>query len=127
MRSRVERRRASPSPCVRLRSGAHCEALALYRRLSGGRRWADFLNLDEAEIPTFRDWPALLGALAEINRWLWRAGVDGLGDYLRASEARQLTERLRPRLTRAGVSIQEHGVGVAYWPSFVATVENALR
>lgn len=91
------------------------------------RRWAAFLEVEEAKLATFRDWPALLGALAEIHRWLWRPGVDGLGDYLRASEARRLTDRIRPLLTRAEVSIQDHGLGPDYWPSFVATVENALR
>jgi hypothetical protein len=91
------------------------------------RRWGHFLELDSAEIPIFRDWPALLAALAEINRWLWRSDADTLGDYLRASETRRLTDRLRPLLVRAGVSVQDHGLGPDYWPSFVATVENALR
>ncbi len=91
------------------------------------RRWADFLELDENEIPSYRDWPALLRALTEIHRWLMIPGVETYGDYLRASEARQVIERVRPELTRAGVSVQDHGIAEAYWPSFAATVENALR
>lgn len=91
------------------------------------RRWAGFLELGDTEIPTFRDWPALLPALAEIHRWLSTPGVEVLGDYLRASEARQLVQRIKPKLVRGGVSVQEHGIAAAYWPSFVATVENALR
>lgn len=90
-------------------------------------RWASFLDLDETAIPTYRDWPALLQALAEINRWLATPRVGAYGDYLRASEARRLVERVKPELTRARVSIQDNGIAAAYWPTFVATVDNALR
>lgn len=90
-------------------------------------RWARFLEIEESSIPSHRDWPALLRALAEIHRWLVTPGVESYGDYLQASEARRLVERVKPELIRAGVSVQDHGDGPAYWPSFVATVENALR
>ena len=58
------------------------------------RRWADFLGLDEHEIPAYRDWPRILGALADVDRWLHDPRNEGLDDYLRASEARRLVDRL---------------------------------
>jgi len=89
-------------------------------------RWAAFLGLDEDAIPAYRDWPSLLRALADVNGWLHSAGVDDLSEYLRASEARTVAERIRPLLARAGVPVVDRGRGADYWPSFLATVENAL-
>lgn len=90
-------------------------------------RWAEFLELDGGSIPSYRGWPALLRVLAEVHRWLVTPEVDNYGEYLRASEARRVVARVKPELMRAGVSVQEHGDGPGYWPSFTATVENALR
>lgn len=87
-------------------------------------RWARFLGLDA--VPAYRDWRQLLEALGEIRRWLRSPEVDGLSDYLRASEARRLVGRVGPLLTRAGVDVPQAGEGAEYWVSFVETVENAL-
>lgn len=90
-------------------------------------RWSSFLGVTPETIPTYRDWPALLRALGEIRRWLEAPGVDDLTDYLRASEARRLTSQVKPNLERSGVLVHERGQAEEYWPSFVQTVENALR
>ena len=87
------------------------------------RRWADFLGLDEHEIPAYRDWPRLLGALADVDRWLHDPRNDGLDDYLCASEARRLIDRLGNTLAQAGIAVARAGRGEDYWPSFVATVD----
>lgn len=86
-------------------------------------RWADFLGLDLHEIPAYRDWPRILGALAETDRWLHDPRNEGLDDYLRASEARRLVDRLANTLARAGIAVARGGRGEDYWPSFVTTVE----
>jgi len=87
-------------------------------------RWARFLGLEA--VPSYRAWPELLGALGEIRRWLRSPEVEGLSDYLRASEARRLMSRAGPLLQRAGVPVVQAGEGAEYWASFVETVENAL-
>ncbi len=89
-------------------------------------RWARFLGLDPDRIPSHRDWPQLLHALAAIRRFLARADLDELTDYQRASEARQLVSGLTPALAHAGVSVSDSGVGADYWPTFLENVERAL-
>ncbi len=87
------------------------------------RRWADFFGLEEHEIPTYRDWPRILGALADVDRWLHDPRNEGLDDYLRASEARRLVDRLGNTLAQAGIAVARAGQGEDYWPSFIATVD----
>ena len=87
------------------------------------RRWADFLGLKEHETPTYRDWPRILGALADIDRWLYDPRNEGLDDYLRASEARRLVGRPGNTLAQAGIAVGREGQSEDYWPSFVTTVE----
>lgn len=89
-------------------------------------RWAAFLELEPHRIPGYRDWPQLLHSLAEIRRWLNRSDLDGLSDYQRASEARQLMKRLEPELSHAGVRVSSSGHGADYWPTFVENVEAVL-
>lgn len=89
-------------------------------------RWASFLGLAPDAVPAYRDWASLLAALGEIRRWLRAPEVDGLSEYLRASEARRLVARVKPALERTGVAVVELGIADEYWPSFIATVENAL-
>lgn len=86
-------------------------------------RWADFLGLEEHEIPTYRDWPRILRALAAVDRWLHDPRNEDLDDYLRASEARRLINRLDNSLAQAGIVVSREGRGEDYWPSFVATVD----
>lgn len=90
------------------------------------RRWAALLDIDELAIPSYRNWPSLLQALSEVNRWVAPAQNAEYTDYQRASEARQLIKRVAPLLTRAGVAIVDRGLGEEYWPSFVATIDNAM-
>ncbi len=84
---------------------------------------------DVRDLPVFVAWIPLLGALRAMQMWLEEdAGLDR-SDYLRASDARQLMDRIRPGLLAAGVDLpDERGVhGADYWPVFVDTVEVALR
>lgn len=87
-------------------------------------RWARFLGLET--LPAYRDWLQLLRALGEIRLWLRSPEVEGLSDYLRASEARRLMQDVGPLLTRSGVRVVEAGEGVEYWLSFVETVRRTL-
>lgn len=89
-------------------------------------RWAAFLGFDPNRIPGHRDWPQLLHALTEIRRWLARPDLDEMTEYQRASVARELTTRLAPALTHAGVPIRTSGLGADYWPTFVENVEAVL-
>ncbi len=89
-------------------------------------RWASFLELDPHAIPTHRDWPQLLHALAEIWRWFARPDLDELSDYQRASEARQLIHRIAADVRHAGVSVRDDGTGADYWPTFIENVEAVL-
>lgn len=89
-------------------------------------RWANFLGLDESEIPTHRDWPRILWVLIEIDRWLNDPDNEILDDYLRASEARRLMDGLDNSLARAGIAIVRHGHGADFWPSFVTSLELIL-
>ncbi len=90
-------------------------------------RWAVFLGLNVDELPRHRDWPHLLWALREIDRWLGDPRSEELDDYLRASEARVLLDRVGDALAQAGVPVSSRGLAEEYWPSFVATVDAALE
>jgi hypothetical protein len=90
-------------------------------------RWAEFLGVPSDELPIFRDWPRLLLALRELDRWLDDPRLCDLSDYMRASEARALTERLEPMLTAAGVLVSRDGAGADYWPTFEENVDRLLE
>jgi hypothetical protein len=90
-------------------------------------RWADFLGVAPDELPTYRDWPRLLLALRELDRWLDDARLADLSDYMRASEARALMERLEPTLTAAGVLVSRDGAGAGYWPTFEQNIGRLLE
>lgn len=90
-------------------------------------RWAHFLGIAPGELPTYRDWPRLLLALRELDRWLDDARLADLSDYMRASEARALMERLEPGLTAAGVHVSRDGAGADYWPTFEQNVTRLLE
>ncbi len=86
--------------------------------------WRSFLDLED--IPAHRDWPQLLAALRILYRELTDARWDGLSDYVRASEARQLMKRVEADLRYAGVPVRDAGTGAEYWETFVANVNAAL-
>lgn len=90
------------------------------------QRWAAFFGIDADRIPSYRDWPALLAALAELRRWLSLPTLDEMTDYQRASEARQLMKRLASRLTRADIPVSDAGQGADYWHTFEENVQAAL-
>lgn len=89
-------------------------------------RWASLLGLEVHELPRHRDWPQLLGALRKLVRWLDRPDLAGLSEYLRASQARDVLEELRPELAYAGVRVSGGRRGEEAWQDLVETVENAL-
>jgi hypothetical protein len=90
-------------------------------------RWTDFLGVTADELPTYRDWPRLLLALRELDRWLDDPRLADLSDYMRASEARALTERLEPTLTAAGVLVSRDGAGADYWSTFEQNLDRLLE
>jgi uncharacterized protein YegP (UPF0339 family) len=89
-------------------------------------RWGFLLDLDTRELPIYRNWPDLLGALRRILRWLMRPDLDQLSDYLRASQAADLLDEVRPRLNRAGVLLPARRGGERAWSDLEDTVDTAL-
>lgn len=89
-------------------------------------RWAHLLDVDADDLPVHREWPALLSVLRRVLRWLDRPDLEGLSDYLRASQARDLLEEVRLRLDQAGIIHPAWRGGEAAWDDLVETVEYAL-
>lgn len=90
-------------------------------------RWASLLRLDPEGFPAHREWPALLGGLRAVVRWLEDPRLDELSDYMLASEARGLMDRVGAGLHFAGVPIARvQRFGPEYWQTFVETVTGAL-
>lgn len=110
------------------------DAGAVEAQIQGGRnerlyrvnveRWQRFLDADP--VPVHRDWPQLFRALGTIRRWLETPEHERLSPYLRASEARQLMNRVKPDLLHAGVRVSNAGTGADYWSTFVENVDRAL-
>jgi uncharacterized protein YegP (UPF0339 family) len=89
-------------------------------------RWSHLLDMDAEDLPVHRDWPALFSLLRRVLRWLERPDLDDFSDYLRASQARDLLEELRPKLDQAGIIHPAWRGGEAAWDDLVETVEYAL-
>jgi len=89
-------------------------------------RWAHLLDLEPRELPIYRDWPTVLGALRRILRWLRRPELATLSDYLRASQAADLLDVVRPQLSRAGVLMPARLGGERTWTDLEETIEYAL-
>jgi uncharacterized protein YegP (UPF0339 family) len=89
-------------------------------------RWAHLLDVDAEDLPVHREWPALLSILRRALRWLERPDLEDLSDYLRASQARDLLEEVRPRLDHAGIIHPAWHGGEAAWDDLVETVEYTL-
>lgn len=66
--------------------------------------WAALLQRSPAALPSHRDWPQLFSALRAILRWSKEEARTSDSDYLLASGARQLLDRLRPELSFAGIA-----------------------
>jgi len=80
-------------------------------------RWAQFLALDE--LPLHEDWPQLFAAYRKILRWLADPAHEDLSDYMLSSEARTLSEEVRPDLQFAGIPINDAPSGSPYLESFL--------
>jgi uncharacterized protein YegP (UPF0339 family) len=89
-------------------------------------RWAYLLRLEPDDVPLYRDWPTLLGALRQILRWLMRPEHEGLSDYLRVSQAADMLDEVRPALNRAGILLPARLGGERSWSDLEDTVEYAL-
>lgn len=90
-------------------------------------RWAELLATPADRLPIHRDWPQLLFALRQIDRWLHDPRQDGLSEYMRASEARVLMDEIGPQLRYAGVRVLDSTApGAAFWPDFVWNVREAV-
>jgi uncharacterized protein YegP (UPF0339 family) len=89
-------------------------------------RWAHLLDLEPHELPIYRDWPTVLGALRRILRWLRRPDSEALPDYLRASQAADLLDVVRPQLSRAGMLMPARLGGERTWTDLEKTIEHAL-
>lgn len=89
-------------------------------------RWAYLLDLEPRELPIYRDWPTLLGALRRILRWLSRPDLEALSEYLRRSQAADLLDIVRPELARTGMLIPARLGGERSWTDLEETIEYAL-
>lgn len=67
-----------------------------------------------------------MGALRRILRWLRRPEPEALSDYLRASQAGDLLDVVRPELSRAGVLMPARLGGERTWTDLQKTIEYAL-
>jgi hypothetical protein len=91
-------------------------------------RWAPLLGLaGPADLPSFVSWVHLLPAALEIIMWLDEKAETAESDYLVASQARSLINRLMRDLDAADIDIQHRqpAHGAAYLPVF-AEISNAL-
>jgi hypothetical protein len=92
------------------------------------KRWALLLDLAEpADLPSFVSWVHLLPAVLEISVWLDEETDTAESEYLIASQARKLMNRLSRDLEAADIDIQysqpAHG---ADYLSVFAQISNAL-
>lgn len=92
-------------------------------------RWAAFLELSTRSLPKYVDWIRLLSVLWEMVRWFDEDSTTERSEYLRASEARRLVQRIQADLLAAGVRMpDDRGAhGAHYWPVFMRTVEATLQ
>jgi hypothetical protein len=81
-------------------------------------RWRVYLELES--LPAHVDWPQLFTAYRRVLRWLSDPSLDGLSDYMLASQGRTLVEELGPDLRFAGVRVNEAApLDDSYMESFV--------
>jgi hypothetical protein len=90
-------------------------------------RWALLLDLAGPGMPSFVSWVHLLPAALQIITWLDEKAGTTESEYLIASQARSLMNRLTRDLEASGIDIQprQPAHGAAYLPVFVET-SNAL-
>jgi hypothetical protein len=79
-------------------------------------------------LPFHHDWIQTYRALTRITRWLQQPGLDKLSPFVRASQARTLTEELTPDLQHAGVPMGLCTArGAAFWDAFIEITLVAIR
>ncbi|MGH3297748.1 MAG: hypothetical protein ACRDP7_38740 [Trebonia sp.] len=83
-------------------------------------RWALLLDLAGPGMPAFVSWVHLLPAALQIITWLDEKAGTAESDYLIASQARSLMNRLARDLQAAGIDLQHQqpAHGTAYLPVF---------
>jgi hypothetical protein len=88
--------------------------------------WATLLDLDDT--PAFVSWVHLLPAALEIGTWLDEKADADESEYLLASQARSLMDKVGPDLQTAGVNIPRRSPseGPAYLPVFEAVSNSIL-
>lgn len=91
-------------------------------------RWALLLDLAGPGMPSFISWVHLLPAALQIILWLDEKADTEESDYLIASQARSLINRLTRDLEAAGIDIQHRRLahGTAYLPVFAETSKALL-
>lgn len=89
--------------------------------------WARLLGIGPGEMPQHRDWIQTLGPLRLVVRWLYDDHTESLSDYMRASEARALLDKLAPDLRFAGFAIEgQAATGADFWDEFKRTIDGVL-
>jgi hypothetical protein len=90
-------------------------------------KWAQLLDLAGPGMPSFVSWVHLLPAALQIILWLDEKAGTAESDYLIASQARSLINRLTRDLEAAGIDIphQQPAHGTAYLSVF-AEISHAL-
>jgi hypothetical protein len=91
--------------------------------------WAALLGLPAApDLPFHFDWVETYRALVGIVRWLQQPMIDGLSDYLLASQARTLVEELSSDVQRAGVPVGLYpALGSDFWNDFAEIARTLAR
>jgi hypothetical protein len=91
-------------------------------------KWATLLEVGPSaeRMPVFISWVNLFPACLEILKWLDRVVDSENSDYLIASQARSLMERVAHNLEISGIEVSPKRAthGAAYLSNFVATVES---
>jgi hypothetical protein len=90
-------------------------------------RWRAFLGEGPAWRVTHQDWPQLFAALRRILRWLWREDLEDLSEYVRASQARDLLERVHDDFALAGVPVVYGRTVADSILALEATIERGLE
>lgn len=87
--------------------------------------WQALLEIDD--MPRFVSWVHLLPAALEIGNWLDEHAAD-VSEYLLASQARNLMDRISRDLQTAGITVPDRhpAQGAAYLPVFAAATDNIL-
>jgi hypothetical protein len=91
--------------------------------------WSALLLLDHpADLPFHYDWIPAVRTLTTILRWLDQPGLDGLSEYMRASQARTVLDTIAADLRYVGVPPQLlQGLGSAQWEDLVKVARAAAR